>query len=279
MARIESLNILLDSTGKEYLAEKYGQVIQNVQKSTISSALKNTNLSGNPTSGTVEAKRLAFAKSKDYGTARTAGKGDAIKAKPVTVAINQDKELVEEVEVKDTTLYGVEGLIEKRTTEHQMAMIRELETAFFAEAGSVATVVTPTATDPLDVLEALILQVETTKNDYVNGVPRNMISVIMQPAEYSKIRNKINVDVKNANVDSSIEEFGKINGVTVYSSIDLPADVAMIAMCTGAVAQPVLPKEYTAEKINLANAYALELFFSYGTKAVMPDLIAKIAAA
>jgi hypothetical protein len=277
MARIASLNILLDPTGKDYLAELYGQVIANVQKGTISSRLKNTNLSGNPVSGSVEAKRLAFATSKDYGTARAAGKGDAVKAKPVTVQINQDRELVEEMEEKDTTMYGVDGLVQRRSAEHQMAMTRELETAFFAKAAEVATEVTTTATDPLDVFEAAVLQVETTKNEYVNGVPRSMIHVIMKPSEYSKIRNKINTGVYNANVDSSIEEFGRLNGVMVYSSIDLPSDVTHIAMCEGSVAQPVRVRKFDAEKVPLSDAIALELFFNYGIEAVMPDLIAKVS--
>lgn len=278
MARIESLNVLLESSGKDYLAELYGKVIENVQKGTISGRLKNTDLSGNPVSGTVEAKRFAFAKSKTYGTARTNGKGDAIKAKPVTVPVNIDEELIEEVEVKDTTLYGVEGLIQRRTDEFQMAMMRKLEVAFFDKAGSVATALTTTETDPFKILEAVILQIETTKNDFVNGVPRNLISVIMQPSEYSKIRTAINTDFKNANVDSAIEEFGRINGVTVYSSIDLPDDVKMIGMCAQSIAEPVLPKAYDAEKINMVNALALELFYSYGVKEVMPDLIVKLAA-
>ena len=44
-------------------------------------------------------------------------------------------------------------------------------------------------------------------------------------------------------------------------------------MIDGAVAQPVVANEYDAEKIPLSNDIALELFFSKGTKAVMPDLI------
>ena len=44
-------------------------------------------------------------------------------------------------------------------------------------------------------------------------------------------------------------------------------------MIEGAVAQLVTVDEYDAEKIPLSNNIALELFFSKGTKAVMPDLI------
>ena len=59
--RIQSLNMLLDPTGKMFLAEEYGKVIENVQKLTISGAMKNTELSGDPHAGTVEAKRFANA--------------------------------------------------------------------------------------------------------------------------------------------------------------------------------------------------------------------------
>lgn len=275
MARIPSLNILLETTGKDYLAELYGKVIENVEKSTISGLIKNTDLSGNPVSGTVEAKRFAFAAAKTYGTARTAGKGDAIVARPVTVAIDQDKEIVSELEQKDTTLYGVEGLLARRAVEHTASMIRNLEAAFFAAAGTAATAITTTVTDPFQLLELMILSVETVTNDFVHGVPRSMIHVIMKPSEYSAIRTAVNTEFNNANINSSIEEFGMINGVRVYSSIDLPAGVNAISMCIGSVAQPVLPKAYTAEKIPLSNAFALELFYSYGIKAVMPELIFK----
>ena len=159
--RITSLNMLLDPTGKMLLAEEYGKVIENVQKNTISGKMKNTELSGDPSAGTVEAKRFANATSKNYGTARGAAKGDGVKGKPVTIPINVDKEIVEEVEQKDVSLLGVEGLIAKRTANH------------------------------------------------------------------------------------------------------------------GAIAQPVKSTPYSAEKIPLSEAYGIELFYHYGTKSVMPDLIFK----
>lgn len=48
MARIDSLSIVLqsDSSAKDKLAEEYGKVIENLQKSTISEIIKNTDLSG-----------------------------------------------------------------------------------------------------------------------------------------------------------------------------------------------------------------------------------------
>ena len=95
MAKIESLNILIDGSSpaaNDYLAELSGVVIENIQKNTLSYKIKNQELSGDPVSGTVECRRFTNATSANYGSARTAGKGAAVKAKPVTVAIDQDKE-------------------------------------------------------------------------------------------------------------------------------------------------------------------------------------------
>lgn len=272
MARIQSLNILLDPTGKEYLAELYGKVIENVNKQLISARIKNTDLSGNPEAGTVEAKRFVNASGKAYGTARTAGKGDAVKAKPVTIAINQDKEIVEELEQKDTTLYGVDGILERRARNHVARMAAELDSAFFAEAVTAGTKLTITATEIPDEIEEAIQSIETVKNNYVDGVPRSMINLVCTPEYYGKIRTYLD-KVTVPGVEAGDEEFYAYHGVKTFSSVHLPADTDYIVMADGAVAQPVMSQQYTAEKIPLSNAYGVELFYSYGTKAVMEDLI------
>lgn len=55
MARLDALSIELTTTGKDKLAEEYGKVIENLQHITLAARLKNTDLSGDPTAGTVEA--------------------------------------------------------------------------------------------------------------------------------------------------------------------------------------------------------------------------------
>ncbi len=272
MARIESLNILTTETGKAYLSELYGKVIENVNKVLISARFKNSDLSGNPESGTVEAKRFVNATSKNYGTARTAGKGDAIKAKPVTVAINVDKEIVEELENKDVTLFGVDGIMEKRAANHVQRMASELDTAFFAEGKTAGTKITVTATDVAEEVEEAIQVCENTKNDFVDGVPRSMINLICNTKYYGKIRTMLD-KVSVPGIDATAEEFPAYHGVKAYSSVHLPANVDYMIMVDGAIAQPVMSDEYTAEKIPLSNAYGVELFYHYGTKAVTPDLI------
>lgn len=273
MARIESLNVLLTDSGKVYLAEQYGAVIENIQKGTIASALKNTNLSGTPGAGSYEAKRFVNRTSNAYGTARTGGKGQAVKAKPVTVKVDTDKELVTEVEQKDVSLIGIDGFIERQVAMDQKSMARELERAFFSAAATAGTLVELTGiTDACEKVEKLIQSVETVKNDYVDGVERDMIAVVCTPAMYAAMRTYFD---KVQGGDAAAASFGTYHGVRVYSSTYLPSGTNIIAMAEGAVAQPVLPTIVPAERIQLSNAIGFGIFFSYGTTAVMPDLIFK----
>lgn len=274
MARINSLNILLESEGKDYLSELYGKVIENVQKALISSGMKNTDLSGDPVSGTVEAKRFANATSRDYGTARAAGKGDAVKASPVTVAIDQDKEIVEELEEKDIKLYGVDGVLDKRANNHVLRMAAELDTAFFKAAADAATQATLTATTVEERLEAAIQALENTKNAYVDGVPRSLMNLVCSTSVYGSIRNALD-KMARSNIDTAAEEFFAWHGVRTYSCVNLPSGCDFLVMADGAVAQPVTADQYKAEKIPLSSAYGVELFYHYGTKVVTPDLIIK----
>lgn len=276
MARIESLNMLTTSSGKEYLAELYGKVIEGVMKSLVSSGMKNADLSGDPVSGTVEAKRFANAKPQNYGTARTAGKGSAVKAASVTVAIDQDKEIVEELEEKDVRLYGVEGVMERRTRNHVLRMASELDTEFFKTAAdsAVEVEVDLAAGAVEDVLETVIQECENTQNDFVDGVPREMMHLVLNSNYYGKVRTSLDKQTRS-NVDTSAEEFYAWHGVECKSSVHLPAGVPFILMVTGAVAQPIMANQYSAEKVPLSEAYGIELFYHYGTKAVTPDLIFK----
>lgn len=273
MARIDSLSILLDPSGKDKLAEKYGPVIDNIQKTTISGMFKNTELSGDPTAGTVEAKRFANSASKAYGTARAASKGNGVKVKPVTVPIDTDKEIIEEIEEKDTRLYGVDNVLNRRITNHGRSMERELERAFFDCAKTNGVSLSPQKTEINEKVEELIQAIETTKNDYVDGVDRDMIVVVLDTATYGEMRNFLDTGAYNSNVDTSGREFGLFHGVRVYSSVYLPDSTTMIGMVTGAVAQPVMMTVADPVKIQLSNAIGFGLFYSYGTTAVMPDLI------
>ena len=273
MPRIESLSVLLTTEGKDYLSELYAGVIENVQKGTISSRMKNRDLSGDPTSGSVEAKRFANAKSQKYGTARAAGAGNNIKAKPVNVVIDKDSEIVEELEEKDIKLYGVDGVLDRRANNHVLRMDAELDGDFFHCAYTNAIGLTiPAGLEIEDELELAIQELENTQNDFVDGVPRSMMHFAMSTAYYGKIRNQLDKQTRS-NVDTGDEEFYVWHGVACYSCIHLPAGCEWVLMADGAVAQPVHANAYNAEKIPLSEAYAVSLFYHHGTEAVTPDLI------
>ena len=262
MARLDALSIkMTDGSTAEKLAEEYGKVIENIQHITLASRLKNTDLSGDPTSGTVEAKRFVNVSGKSYGTARGHGYADKIKANPVVVSLNDNTEYLEEVEEKDLKTYGVDGLIERRTRNHQDALARELDTKFFAEAVQQGTSFSPTGTPTIDdEIEEAIQTIETTKNDYVQGVPRNMIEIVMSPLYYGKLRNKINAipNSNNLGVVPNFEE-GVFNNTKIYSSVFLPSGVNYVVMVNGAVAQPVMTSIYNPNPIASLNSICFGL--------------------
>lgn len=275
MARIDSLSIQLqtDASAKDKLAESYGKVIENLEKSTISSVLKNTDLSGDPASGTVEAKRFANATAQNYGTARGNGYANKVKAKSAVVALDQNKEFIEEVEEKDLRTYGINGLIERRTANQGGAMKRLLERAFFAEAVTSGTALTLSSVNIEGKFEEAIQEIETTNNDFVDGVERDLINIVCSPATYGQIRTYLDKGVNNSNVSTAVGEFGQFHGVDVYSSTYLPNGVDFIIMVKGSIAQPVIPSIYNPAKIELSDATGFGIFLYYGTKAVTPELI------
>lgn len=275
MARTKAISLIQSGTTKVELAEVSGLVIENIQKDTLANGLKSQSYTGNPTSGSVEYKRFKNSASQDYGTARAAGKGDAITVPPTTVNLNTHKEIVEEAAKFDLDTFGVGNIMARRADNHADTVASELDVAFFAQAKTEGTAYTPASGAGIeDTLEGIIQTLETVKNDYVRGVPRSMIRLVLDPVTYGKARNYLDKNVHNANVDTAAEDFAIFHGVRVYSSINLPAKTRAICMIEGAVAQPVVIYPYREpEKIPLSNDYGVSLFFDYGVKALTPDLI------
>ena len=159
-------------------------------------------------------------------------------------------------------------MAEKRKGNHTKRMIAYLDNQFFTKAEAEGTGVDLSSyTTIQEKLEALIQSVETTQNDWVDGVDRDMLVVTVKPSVYGEILNYID-SVPNSLTGLKEDFFHKVR---LFSNHRQTKD--MICMIDGAVAQPVVTDEYDAEKIPLSNDIALELFFSKGTKSVMPDLI------
>lgn len=267
MARQDALSIYIDNSTRDKLAETYGEVIEGIQKEAISQQIKNKNYSGDPTSGSVEIDRFKNATVDDYGTARAAAAGKKLKnTGKVVIKVDTDKEIVEELSRKDIKLYGIPELAKRRKANHIKRAAAFLDTEFFAEAVSKGTAVTGiTETKIEEILETLIQTVETTVNDWVDGVDRDMLVLTVKPSVYGKIRNYID------KIDGSNGPEDYFHRVRLFSSHRQTKDA--ICMIDGAVGQLVTTDEYDIEKIPLSNDYGLSFFFSSGTGAVMPDLI------
>lgn len=273
MARTNAIGMLSGANTPATLAEIYGFVIDNIQKESLSTAMKSTLFTGDAAAGSVEFKRFVNADPKAYGTARTAGKGDAITAPPTTVNLDTHKEIVEELPKFDLDTFGIAGMMQRRADNHTQRMAAGLDRAFFAAATAAATAFTTSETEIAAVLEELIQTVETTENEYVDGVDRDLIDIILTPQQYGKIRTFLDVQ-SNPNVDTAGENFGMYHGVRIYSGTRLPAGVDALCMVRGSVAMPVCVHAYTQpERIPLSNDYAVSLFYDYGVKALTPDLI------
>ena len=279
MARTDALSIYTNAAGStaDKLAESYGKVIESIQKGALSEQLKNKDYSGDPTTGSVEINRFKNSASANYGTARTAGAGTTLKnTGKVTINLNVDKEIVEEIEEKDVRTFGVADIIARRRGNHSKRAIADLDSAYFTALEGAATAVTlPTGVTAIeDVAETMIQAVETVSNDWVDGVDRDLIALTLSPAAYGKLRNHIDkVMVEN---DYGKEEIEIFHGVRVYSNTRQTA--AIIAQIFGAAGQPAMFNEYQDEKVPLSNAHAVELFYSYGTGVVTPDLVKKLVA-
>lgn len=186
-------------------------------------ALKSQQYTGNPAAGSVEFKRFVNSESKDYGTARTAGKGDKVKAPPTTVNLSQHKEIVEEVAKFDLDTFGVASLMQRRADNHVSSMAATLDRSFFSEAAENGTDFTPKSgvTAIQTIAEAMIQTLETVKNDYVDGVDRSLMDLVLTPEKYGELRTFLDTQ-SNPNVDTAGEEFGMYHGVRVYSCTRLP---------------------------------------------------------
>lgn len=268
-----SLSIILqtNASARDTLAEQWGVVLSNYAKGTIAGLYKNTDLSGDPQAGVLHAKRFANATLANYGAAR-GGSVAKVRALDVAVNINDNKEVIEEVEEKDLKLYGVEGLIERRTLNQQGAVSRYFERKFFNKGFAQGGVVTLAGSNIEDKLEEVIQKVETVGNDFVDGVDRADMVLALRPSVYGKARNHIDA-VSNPNILSSVGEFGYFHGVITHSSVYLPETVDYMIFVKGSIAQPIIESIYNPQKIDLSDSTAFGIFLYSGTETVAPDLV------
>lgn len=277
MGRTEALSIYVSDSVKAELKNKIAGVFENLAKKTISGMLKSKNGTLNEKSGSFEFKRFANATRQEYGTARTAGAGKKVKAVPVPVNLDRDSEIVEEVNAFDASTFTEEDLnsfFARRQKAVQQSVERDLDREFFAavKTGGTESVITIDKTKPIvPQLEAVIVTMETTENEYVDGVDRELMALVLSPELYGLVKTELN-DCYNFAGTVADQVFKGLNGVATFSSNRLPSDVDFELIVMDSVAQPVMISNADVEKIPLSNEYAVEIFYRNGTKVLAREL-------
>lgn len=254
------------------LATVLNGVVENVQTRTVSELLKNKNGSGDPEGGTIEYKRFANSVLRTKGTARLAGKGDEIVSQPVLVNLSDNKEIVEELQIKDVKLFGIAGMAEKRAENFARRIAAYLDRAFFGEAVSAGTQFTRgSLTDKKDIVDGMIVQAKTVSSDFIDGIDAEDLAIVLS-ADYTKaMKNELDL-LPNGTVASN-GLIGRYDGIDTFESNRLGTGVQAVVMLKGAIAQPYLLSEYNAEKINLDDVIALQNFLYTGVEALSPEAI------
>ena len=289
MAMTDALSIYLENgTTKAYLKNVLAGIFENYQKEALSARFKSKNANLNRAAGSYEFKRFANSTVRDYGTARTAGKGDKIIAPPITVNLDKNKEIVEEVNFFDAdgsfTDEGFKAMVERRKTNFELSVTDFLDLDFFSVAKAGGTAATALGVTDLDSTKSFKRQIETligkfektgkngTEIKYVRGIDRRYMALILDSSLYGLVKDELN-DCRNFSQMISDEKFTGINGVACFSSVNLPDGVDYELMTMDSIAQPVLPSGFEFEKIPLSIEYAMEMFFRYGSKVLAPELV------
>lgn len=272
-----------NASDKDKLAVVYGAMLDNIAAGWDFADLVNRNYSEGSNlikGGTVSVKRMKYATSKAYGTARTAGHGDKLQNNGVDIKINTDREIVEEIENKDLRLYTGEGaaaLLASRSASHEVSMMVELDDAYFVALQTAAETFDTSPFSGSDALEtiiakfeAIVRKLERVSNDNVKGVPRNMIVATLAP-EYFDAIEKYTQKLPNP-LNGGVEA-RYFRRVEVRPA--LRQDVDIVVQARGSMGMPLVVDNYSVNKIPLSNAYADELYYSYGVEAVQPDTIFK----
>lgn len=278
--RTDAIGMVDDNGDEVLLSEVYGNLIANYQAMSNIAKVKAPAPLGQ--AGSYEYDRFQNATVNTYGTARTAGEGSDPIDDKVTVNVNTHKEIVEEVQLFDARRLGVGNVINKRSINHVMRMVATLDRAAFtalkaaaAASGSASDYQYANGTTPnyLDLMEQVVVALETTTNDYIDGLDRSMIVVFLKPSIYSKVQQALDT-VYAYDGSTGIKEVPGYHGYQVVSEKYLPSATDFIVTIVNNVAQPIESDGYTeGERIPFSKAMEVSLFFDYGTSILMPELV------
>ena len=72
-----------------------------------------------------------------------------------------------------------------------------------------------------------IIVKEKTKNEFVNGVPLQLIKIAFSEDAYNDMRDFLDTTSKS-NIDTSIGEVGRFHGVDVFSTVNIPSGLPLL---------------------------------------------------
>ena len=251
MARQASLNIAdyTDQTTMDNLAEILDGVVENIQTSAVSEALKNRNGSGNPEAGSVEYKRFVNAELKAKGTARTAGKGDKLIAEPIIINVNDDKEIIEELQLKDVKLYGIDGMAERRKANFAKRVVAYLDRKFFEVAVSAGSQFDTTGLSGAKaIIDGMIVAAKETQSDFIDGIDAEDLAIVVNGTYRKELKNDLD-ELPNGTAPSN-GRIGMYDSVEVFESNRLPQGINAVVMLKESIAQPNYLSEYNAEPVH-----------------------------
>lgn len=269
----QSLNIYLNQVveAKDNLAEILKGVIENIQVGCVSEAIKNKAGSGNPEAGVINYKRFKNAVLESKGTARTAGKGTAVKDVNIAINLNDDKEIVEELQYKDIQLLGVSALVQRRALNQAKRIQAYLDTKFFSTAKTAGTAYAGSKTDYKDILDELIVTAKETSSDYIDGIDAIDLVIVLDGKARKSLKKDLDALPNGTKPQNG--EIGIYDSIPVYESNRMPAGCHIMVMLNGAVAEPWMLSNYEAEKVPFDDAVAVENFLYCGAGALNPEAI------
>lgn len=265
MARTESMAILKANGDEQLLSEVYGGVLENFSTRALSSIVKNNQWSGDPRSGSVEFDRMLNTAVENYNP-------DAIdknlKIEKVTVNVDTPKMIRERATQWDIDEYGIDGIIQRKSDLYTNSMIVFADRAFFTKAETEGSEVTLTASTDKGKLDEFIRTITDATTDYADGIDESMVHVFLKSSVWDRLKGEFEKLPNPANGGVTLFDY---NGVNVHRNFRQTEDA--IIMVEGAGAMPIAPIGTAVDKIAGSVEYYIGLYFKYGVKMIMPELV------
>ena len=121
-------------------------------------------------------------------------------------------------------MYGIDGMAERRKSNHQSAIIRYLDREFFAKVLEGTKV--EAKANVQDTIDDLLERARTLQNDFIDGIESDLL-VIVVDSKYRKGMKKILDELPNG-TDPKEQAIGMYDSVRVYESNRMPKGVRCV---------------------------------------------------